>query len=527
MNSIFNLYNTFSERKKLLFILSIALIFRLIAAVFSAGYAMHDDHFLVVETPSSWAYGFDSGSWFPETQKQEMEQGTRKELQPQGHSLFYPGLQYAFFSTMRALGIENPNIQMFFNRFAHALLGVLVVYLSYFLSTMLSTKENARSIAWIAALGWAWPFLSVRNLVEVVSIPFLLGAVILTLKGMKSNAIKLGLSAGFLMALAVSVRYQTVVFFGVLGLLMLIHKHWRLGIAIFFGFVVSFFLVQGLPDWIIWGYPFAEMLEYFGYNMSDVRFDYAESLGGRTYGVKYFPVMAFLTVPIIGAFWLFGFFYQWKKLHLLFWPSLAFLILHMSYVNTQERFIFPIMHIILILGFLGWKAFREKSNFWLRLTRFWKGLSYFSWGINFILLIFLSTYYGKKARVTSAHALYQNETVDFVFHENTIDGYLPLLPWYYAHQWDMQFFNIVHPEQYAPILNAKKDFVAWIYFQGDEDLEKRVAAAKAYFPNIRHVETFDASFLDKIIKALNPVNRNEAIVVYEVSAAENQLISDH
>jgi hypothetical protein len=44
-------------------ILFFALIFRLIAAIFSEGYGMHDDHFLIVEAASSWADGFDYNHW--------------------------------------------------------------------------------------------------------------------------------------------------------------------------------------------------------------------------------------------------------------------------------------------------------------------------------------------------------------------------------------------------------------------------------------------------------------------------------
>lgn len=518
MNQILSLYDALPERKKLFLILWSALILRIVASIFSAGYAMHDDHFLVVETPSSWVYGYDSGSWFPETQQRDLKQGKIEKIQPQGHSLFYPGVQYAFFSTLKFMGVENPKTMIFINRLFHGLLGVLVVYLTYVLAAIMSDKKRALSIAWIAALGWALPFLSVRNLVEMVAIPFLLSAVILSLKGMRENALKLGLLAGVLMAVAVSIRYQTVVFFGVFGLILLFQKQWKLAFSILFGAVVSFAVFQGVPDWLIWGSPFAEMLQYFGYNMSDARFEYAEALGGRTYGINYFPVLAFLTIPFLGAFWLFGFFLQWKKFHLLFWPCLAFLAVHMSYVNTQERFVFPILHVVLILGYLGWHEFKNSSRFWLKNQGFWSGISKFSWGLNFILLFFLSTYYGKRARVESAYKLYKNEHVDLVIHENTVDGYIPLLPMFYAKKWDMQVYPVRNAEQYSSIANNPNEFTAWIYFQGDENLEERVNQAADYFPDMRYVETFEASFLDKVVKKINPVNRNESIVVYEVKS---------
>ncbi len=521
MSKFIETYHSFSDKKKLYYVLAAALVLRLCAAIFSGGYAMHDDHFLVVETPSSWAYGFDSGSWFPETQELELEQGMRKELQPQGHSLFYPGVQFAFFSSMKFLGVENPKIQMLINRLMHGLLGVLVVYLSYFLTTMISTKKNALAIAWIAALGWALPFLSVRNLVEVLAIPALLGAVILALKGVHKNAIQLGLLAGLLMAIGVSIRYQTVVFFGVFGLILLVQKHWQLAISIFFGFVVGFFLIQGLPEWIIWGKPFAEMIEYFAYNASDKRHEYAEALGGSTFGIKYFAVLAMLTIPILGAFWFFGFFRQWKKMSILFWPSVAFLVLHMAYENAQERFIFPILHVVLIIGFVGWEAFRTSSIFWQKRSTLWTSITKVSWSLNIILLLFVTTYYGKRARVESTSHLYESEYVEFVIHENTYDGYIPLLPLFYAKQWNRKVNRVEKISEYNNLASFKEKSVGWIYFQGEEELEKRVEQAEMYFPNLEWIGTFEASFLDKIVKKLNPVNRNESILVYEYRASRN------
>jgi len=46
-------------------ILISALIIRLIAAIFSQGYGMHDDHFLIVEASASWVDGFDYNHWLP------------------------------------------------------------------------------------------------------------------------------------------------------------------------------------------------------------------------------------------------------------------------------------------------------------------------------------------------------------------------------------------------------------------------------------------------------------------------------
>lgn len=508
-------YHALSDRRKLLLILLLGGVFRLLAVFFSQGYAMHDDHILVVEKPGAWAYGYDPGSYFPYAQHREIEQGIREHLQPEGHSMLYFSAQFVTFKTLKTLGINHPSTQMLVVRFLHGLLGVLLIYLTYVLAKQFTNAATARQIAWVAALGWAFSFLSVRNLVEIVCIPFLLSALTLSIRGLKKNAIQLGIWAGVLMAFAVSIRYQTVVFLGVFGLMLLFQKAWKLSAAIFLSFCVSFFLIQGLPDWLIWGKPFAEMLTYFGYNMSEARFDYASDLGD-TNKMNYIAILAFITIPIVGIFWLFGFLRTRKKIHLLFVPSLVFILFHMSYVNIQERFIFPIVHIVLILGIIGWNEFRNNSNWWVKRQSFWKGIQVFGWSINFVLLLVFSTYFGKKSRVTSVEELYANKHVSLIIQENTFDGYTPFMPLFYAQRWDLPVHQIKEDAAYDEFKSLIESNDTWFYFQGEENLEERIELAKKHFPNLRQIGTFKASFLDRIIQKINPVNRNESIVVYEV-----------
>ena len=56
-------------QRPLLFILILAAILRLVAAIYSEGYLMHDDHFLVVESSASWADGNDYNNWLSWSQE--------------------------------------------------------------------------------------------------------------------------------------------------------------------------------------------------------------------------------------------------------------------------------------------------------------------------------------------------------------------------------------------------------------------------------------------------------------------------
>jgi len=58
----------------------IALLVRIIAAIFSKGYGWHDDQFLIIEVAQSWVDGIDYYGWLP----------TQDGLgQPEGFSFFY------------------------------------------------------------------------------------------------------------------------------------------------------------------------------------------------------------------------------------------------------------------------------------------------------------------------------------------------------------------------------------------------------------------------------------------------------
>mgnify|MGYP000730876582 FL=1 len=65
-----------------------AIAIRLIAVIFSQGYGMHDDHFLIIEASSSWVAGNDYNNWLP---------WTEGNTGPDGHSFSYVGLNYIYF----------------------------------------------------------------------------------------------------------------------------------------------------------------------------------------------------------------------------------------------------------------------------------------------------------------------------------------------------------------------------------------------------------------------------------------------
>ena len=85
-------------------ILIIAFMVRLVAVIFSQGYGMSDDHFLIVEVAQSWLDGRDDSQWLPGP--------TNPNAAATGHVLLYTGIHYYIFKILAFIGITEPNTKM-------------------------------------------------------------------------------------------------------------------------------------------------------------------------------------------------------------------------------------------------------------------------------------------------------------------------------------------------------------------------------------------------------------------------------
>ncbi|TNF49460.1 MAG: hypothetical protein EP305_02685, partial [Bacteroidetes bacterium] len=94
-------------------ILLAAFLVRLIAVIFSPGYGMHDDHFLIIESSSSWVDGYDYNNWLPWS--------PNNPGHPHGHSFTYVGFNFLYFGLMKMIGVTDPKTLMLINRLLHAL----------------------------------------------------------------------------------------------------------------------------------------------------------------------------------------------------------------------------------------------------------------------------------------------------------------------------------------------------------------------------------------------------------------------
>jgi hypothetical protein len=502
MNSIRNYY----QNNPFTFILGVAILLRLLASIFAAGYLMHDDHFLIIETGGSWADGRDALGWLPGT---EVSWG-----EPQGHSLLFPGMNMYFVKLIKLLGISDPKSIMIFIRLFTSVFSVFTVIYGIKLARKLTDEKTSIFIAWVLAILWFLPFLGVRSLVEVVCIPFLIASIYHIVKyERKETTIWVILLVGILLGFAFAFRFQTALFTLGIGIYLILKLKWKESILLTFGFITPVLLTQGLIDYLVWGRAFAEMQAYVDYNATHSA-DYA-----LTQWWAYPLMLLFLSLTIVNIGWFFGFFRVFKKYLLITLPVFLFLAFHTYFPNRQERFILPVIPLFLMVGIIGWQEFINLKNN----KNLFKFNSFGIWMffiLNIPMGLFLDFSYSKKTRVEAAYYMYKQEKEPFtILIENSGGGKVPQYPKFYSQNWDTDEFYLGNPEDYKKLnwwlgLEGKKP-VQFVLFYNNKNLDTRIDTVKNYFPNIELDTFIQAGGIDKILHDLNPLNNNYDLYIYK------------
>ncbi|MEJ8803225.1 glycosyltransferase family 39 protein [Pontibacter sp. H249] len=508
-------------------ILVIALVIRMVAAVFSKGYAFSDDHFDVITIAQGWLDGLPL--WL-------------NEPMPPRHSMLYALLHYALFYVLEAVGIFSPEVKMTVVRVLHGLYSLLIVYFGYKITERLSNKANARLVGLMLALVWFMPFMSVRNLVEMVCIPPFMAAFYLMLKQDQRADKRLMpyFWAGILFALAFTFRYHTVLFGAGAGLVILYRRQWKEAVSLFIGFAIGAMLIQGTIDVIFFDYPFHSIVAYFLFNTENA-YDYST---GPFYRFA-ITILGFL-VPPVSAFLMLGYTRTARLAPAMFWGGLIFFVAHSLFPNKQERFILPLLPLVMILGVIGWQDFVRTSGFWNKRRKLLAASWGFFWVLNILAAVGLAFTYTKKSRVAPLVYLSEKQDMDAIvleFGNHSIKNpplfYLNRLSTDYDvyieenKLWDdYKNGEKVLPEEFVMVytLNGDKTTAAldsaiqatpykpdYVVVVGTKDMEERMARLNILFPNLKPEHTITPSLYDKLLHFLNPrVHKNESVQIYEV-----------
>jgi hypothetical protein len=505
-------------------IMVIALVIRVAAAFFSKGYAFHDDHFDIIRIAQDWVYGIPM--WLNE------------ELPPR-HSMFYAGIHYALFYLCEAMGFTDPEGKMVLVRLLHGLYSLWVVYYGYKITEALSDKYKARLVGLMLALMWFMPFMSVRNLVEMVCIPPFLAAFYLLIKQSATPKASRFFWAGALFALAFVFRYHTLLLAGGVGLVLLYKKQWQAILLFGLGFLLLATLIQGTIDALFFDYPFHSVVTYFLYN--------AENANNYSSG----PVHRFLLtilgfmVPPISVFLLLGYARTAKLAPMLFLGGLIFFVAHSLFPNKQERFILPLFPLIMILGVIGWQDLARQSVFWQKRKKLLAISWGFFWILNIIVAIALAFTYTKKSRIAPLVYLSHKQNLNGILLE--FGGHsIKMPPLYYLgrlsaqaedftqdqhHKWDKFKTGTPLPKDFVLVYSLNDDKTTgaikeeivpayapdYLVVVGQDEVDRRLERLRQLYPNLLLEHTIRPSLYDQVLHFLNPrVHKDERVSIYRI-----------
>lgn len=476
-------------------ILITAAFWRLMAAIFSYGFGMTDDHAHVIEVAQRWVDGYRD--WFDHPTAAN-------------HSIVYPGLHYLLFSVLDSIGVSHPTPKMFIVRLLHAAYSLLIVWYGYRIANRLAGAQAARWTGWLLALLWLMPILSVRNLVEVVCIVPCMAAFYQLIRH-EHPLMKDILIAGLLLGLAFAFRYQVMLFTAGIGLAFLLQRQVKFMLMTGVSFIIGAFLVQGVTDWISWGYPFASFYQNVTYNMAKQN----AYVSGNW--AKYILFLFGVLIPPISVFIYYGWLRHLRKWLLISLPLLIFLLFHTYFPNRQERFILPMLPLMTAVGIAGWVTFMEHSSWWPTKDRLMRRSWVAFYILNAFLLILFSFSSTKSARINALLVLREiPESNPLVWEQRKKAGNLPAF--YLGRDPSTVILYRTQKTHTVAIERVKKERPKFISMMGMRDIDQRIESFTTRFnAKLTLFRVIEPSLIDQLLHILNPkYNRSRKIHIYKI-----------
>ncbi len=518
---------SFYSKYPLRTILLVGLFLRLLAAIFSEGYAFHDDHFCVTRVAQSWADGIPH--WL-ESEK------------PPKHSMFYAGINAVIIWGAENIGITDTFVKTALMRVFHALYSLLTILFVYKITLTLADVRRATLAGWIVALLWFMPFMSVRFLVELMCVPPVLAGFYLMIKEVKAQqkSITTWLLAGALFGLAFTFRYHTILFAGGLGLVLLYQKRWLPSIVFSLGYLVVACLIVGTVDLVFFDYPFHSLVEYFAFNSENAN----NFISGSPF--KFTLTTFGFLVPPVSLMLMFGYARSAKIEPMMFVAVLVFFVFHSAFPNQQERFILPMFPLLIILGVIGWSNFVDNSTFWQKYKGLHNGAWKFFWIANILVAVALAFTFTKKDRVAPMYYLSQKADLTSLIIENEKSVKQP--PVYYLgknvsdfNEWDEGILGInefleeekfksndyrvvfsLPADKTIDSLKQELNFAGkspnYIIFQGANNLEQRIERIQPLYKGkeLKQIKVIHPSNFDRLLHKMNPrIHRDQTAFIYK------------
>ncbi len=481
------------EKHPLATVMVVAIVLRLVAVVYSRGFMASDDLFQTVTVAYHWLH---HGIWRPDGFLSWKETG-----QVSRFPLYVLSL-YLNMKLMLAMGYDALDKIMYGVRLSHALfslIGVWAVYRTVELVT--GSKRWAMVGGLIMAAHFALPYLAVRNLIEMVG-GIIWAVVFYCFARHDKDEHPLWLVlAGVISGLAWMVRFQLLFAICAVPVILWFDSR-RIKPALYYGVtVLVMFLIAGIVDLKLTG-------TFMGTSLVHVSLG---AQGGPTYATHFLIYVAVILgyfIPPFSpiAFYLIArkrFFVRYK---LIVFSSLSFILIHAVIPYRQERYMIPIIPVLVIMIVLALHQHYVERGFFFSNKRLRNGVLGFAIGLNLILLVPLTVHYGHKGIVEPLAEIERlsntKPTVLFV----TPNAYR-CFPFVYGgfdtinrgYIYDWSDLDVAFPEDMGNIYDyfllypTKREDVS-LY---SDSISSRIGAIEEAF----HVEP---SLVDKVLHAMNP-----------------------
>lgn len=508
------------RERPLLGVVLCALLLRLIAVVFSQGYFAHDDHFETVNIAWSWQH---DGIFLEDGSLRWEGKPDFGVIRSAVYNLFLLGLM----KVTALVGVPTLEAHMYFNRLIHALLSLLPVIFGYRYLREETDQRTAVIGGLILAGHFLMPFLAVRNLVEMVSADLLVPGLYYAQRATKATGknTRFALLGGLFCGGAIMIRYQSAAAIVVVPLAMMIvarngrdgdstqagaGSKWFSPALIFAGTLLVMMLLQALLDlWThgrFWG-SFANLVTHIG----------EPNVAGPWY--RHLLLLLGVLVPPLSIVMIIGLLHKRViRRHLVLWSALVcFVLIHSIITEKQERFMIPMLPLLIVLGMAVLHQLEQGTNLWSRA----RWLRRICWGVfmvvNLAALSVFTINYGKRGAVSPLVYLSHQPDADRVLIDMTERNlYVPYSYWSNDRSGAVVLRKGGDLDSLlaASALNPG-DPPRYAVIYADRDLVRHLAALKERLGQYEVVFHGEPSLVDVIANRLNPKynRRNESWVV--------------
>ncbi len=324
-------------------LLAAGFVLRICFAATSLTVVYPDEHFQILE-PANWVInGFGWKSW-------EWYHGVR--------SWFVPSLYMPLLALLKILGIQGGPVSIYACRIFTSLFSCAALWQFWILLKQRGLGVLSQVVALgLLAFSGTMVVWSATTFTETWVFCALWIAMPTVIRNLKSNDIKKWIIAGALMGITFPMRIQALPWAGTLGILLLLTRKER---KIFPFYILGFLIpvtLQGLLDWLTWGYPYYSSYKYIKVavlggvvdsNGVSPWYTYFSTIGnnlGILFWCSFFVLMGlgFISRKI-----------RWLKED--FWivfPAVMLVASHMLIGHKEMRFVMPIYPVFFYLIAIG------------------------------------------------------------------------------------------------------------------------------------------------------------------------------